>query len=894
MYRSALFTVWHRPTSMASRRRQPQHGHHCARFTIPVVVAALMLMGACVPSVSDVSASRPLVARPNTWRATGSMSTARTGHTATLLPNGRVLVVGGASVVDRPPLRTAELYDPSTGLWTPTTLPMAFPVVVSRVGHTATLLANGLVLVAGGDDGEGGATALLYDPRSGRWTATGRMQQARRDHTATLLPSGQVLVAGGDASGSRGTASAELYDPVRGSWTATGSMQGPRRFHTATLLPDGRVLVAGGAGNDHLSSAEVYDPRKGIWAPTGTMTTARVGHTATLLPNGKVLVTGGCCDASGSVALSSAELYDPITGRWARTADMTSARGGHAATLISDGRVLVAGGTAGGTTGYYGYSYYPAYNPPYLTSTELYDPRTARWTLVGPMNSARAAYTATLLPSGHVLVAGGVNTTISADILADAELFTPGASPSVRLFPTVLSFARQRIGLSSVGQTVTVTNTGTVPLAVSSVGFTATVASDYAITSTCPTMPIAPGQTCAISVRFAPVAAGTHTATLVVTDNAPDSPQLIALSGLGFAASDANRWTATGSMTSVRQEHTATLLPDGTVFVAGGCTRGGFGGEGIDMCSPPLASAELYDRRTGRWTVTGRMGNARADHRAILLSTHAVLVVGGRNDGSAELYDVHRAHWSTTDSLHVPRLAFTATLLSNGQVLVAGGATPDFYQTIEGIASAELYDPARGTWTPTASMATRRWDHTATLLPSGRVLVAGGEAECDQKGGTCTGLSDAELYNPRTGTWRMTGSMIAGRRLHTATLLTNGQVLVVGGYGNDREAPLRSAELYDPRSGTWRTTGSMQTAFVRASATLLPSDQVLVVGIPEDLNNPFNAFNAELYDPRTGRWSAGSMLMKRGGLTATVLPNGNVLVVGGSTASAELYTPKRR
>jgi N-acetylneuraminic acid mutarotase len=269
------------------------------------------------------------------------------------------------------------------------------------------------------------------------------------------------------------------------------------------------------------------------------------------------------------------------------------------------------------------------------------------------------------------------------------------------------------------------------------------------------------------------------------------------------------------------------------------------------------------------------------------LPTHAVLVAGGRDDGSAELYHVQGARWATTGRLRVPRIAFTATLLRNGKVLVAGGAAPDSYQTIEGIASAELYDPARGTWTLTGSMATRRWDHTATLLPGGRVLVAGGEDECDQKGGTCTGMSDAELYDPRTGTWSTTGSMITGRHLHTATLLSTGQVLVAGGYGNDAAAPLRSAELYDPRRGTWRATGSMQTAFARASATLLPSGQVLVVGTPWSSNNPFDA---ELYDPHTGRWIAGSVLMKRYGLTATLLPDGKVLVAGGSTASAELYT----
>jgi hypothetical protein len=325
-------------------------------------------------------------------------------------------------------------------------------------------------------------------------------------------------------------------------------------------------------------------------------------------------------------------------------------------------------------------------------------------------------------------------------------------------------------------------------------------------------------------------------------------------------------------------QQTATLLQNGQVLLP--------------------AAAELYNPATGKWAATGTMGTARASgYTATVLQNGQVLVAGGVEAGvnmtvtsGAELYNPATGTWAATGSMTTARTGHTATLLPNGQVLVAGGEAC-VTSTCAYLASAELYNPATGTWTPTASMTVARYGHTATLLPNGQVLVAGPG-------------SSAELYNPAAGTWAATGSMTSPHFGALAGLLANGQVLVVCGV-DDPGVPPCAADLYNPATGTWASDG---VAFLSAarnySVTLLNNGQVLISGGENGVYPAKETVTtaARLFDPATGASTVtGDMTIPREFHTLIVLPNGQVLAAGGETqnnkgqfsvtASAELYTP---
>jgi len=332
------------------------------------------------------------------FRATGSMAAARSYQTATLLANGKVLVAGGFTSNGQS-VASAEVYDPVAGTFTAT----ANNMPNKAAGHTGTLLGNGKVLVVGG----GNSSAQLYDPATNSWSATGGSGQ-RTYHAAVRLANGKVLIAGGSDNSGKTTNTAQLFDPATSSFSATGNMVVSRDWHSATLLPDGRVLIVGGrtsSGNNytHAASAEIYNPATGVFSATTAMSTARSGHTAVLVA-GKILVSGGA-NTNTTAALVSAEQYDPASGTWSATGSMGTARRVFTSTVIG-GSVLAVGGYNGSTR---------------HASTDFFSGTSFKaW---GAMAGPRIGHTATLLSNGTVLVVGGQGA--AGTSVATAELYVP-------------------------------------------------------------------------------------------------------------------------------------------------------------------------------------------------------------------------------------------------------------------------------------------------------------------------------------------------------------------------------------------------------------------------------------------------------------------------------------
>jgi len=335
-----------------------------------------------------------------TFSPAGSLAEARGEHTATPLPDGRVLVVGGRDAGRR--LATAEIWDPTT-----TTFGPAGSLARPRYGHKATALPDGRVLILGGwwdhQSDKFATTVEIWDPATGAFSPAGKLSGIGFGHSVTQLPDGRILVVGGEVSGDE-SARAQVWDPTTGAFNRAGSLAQRRRSHTATLLADGRVLVVGGERrNRAVVTAETWDPQTERFSPAGSLIKKRKEeHTTTLLTDGRVLVVGG--------RHVLAEVWDPVTATFSPAGSLAEARR-HSAWLLPDGRVLVVGG--GGNR--------LDVRP---TSAEIWDPATETFSPAGSSAEGRAGhYTHTLLPDGRVLVIGGWDG--NATPIASAEVWEP-------------------------------------------------------------------------------------------------------------------------------------------------------------------------------------------------------------------------------------------------------------------------------------------------------------------------------------------------------------------------------------------------------------------------------------------------------------------------------------
>lgn len=333
------------------------------------------------------------VTGPGTLSHATPMSVARSAHSATTLADGRILVAGGFTTAGSS--LGAEVFDPKTERFTP--LP---PMHVTRHSHTATSLPDGRVLIAGGYAAGGTTNSIeLFDPRSNTFKPAGALLGARADHIAVLLDNGKVLFAGGLGPDWDFLETAEVYDPATGRSTPTGPMSVERESHVGVKLRDGRVLIVGGhrdrrAAITLYASAELYDPRSGRFSPTGSMTTRRHKHAGLLLPDGRVLITGGSDERDNRGVYDSSELFDPRSGTFSAGPSLRLGRYKHSGSmvLLTDGRVLLGGGAP---------------------QAEVYDPRANTFAFVegAPRMAGQFSAVATTLDGGALIVGGYGNGT---------------------------------------------------------------------------------------------------------------------------------------------------------------------------------------------------------------------------------------------------------------------------------------------------------------------------------------------------------------------------------------------------------------------------------------------------------------------------------------------------
>lgn len=339
-----------------------------------------------------------------------------------------------------------------------------------------------------------------------------------------------------------------------------------------------------------------------------------------------------------------------------------------------------------------------------------------------------------------------------------------------------------------------------------------------------------------------------------------------------------NSWSSAGSLLTPRGNHTATVLPSGKVLIAGGSTP----------TNTTFASAELYDPTTNSWSSASPLTTARSGHTASWLSGGKVLVAGGMGTGgvflsSVEIYDWLSNTWSSGSPMTTTRSGHVAESLSDGRVLVAGGRNGTYLN------SAEVYDPSTGSWTEAGSMAARRYRATATWMNSGKVLVAGGYNSTSHE------LSSAEVFDPDTLGWTPAGNMSVPRTGHTATLLNNGKVLVTGG-DTAFITGTTSAQIYDPATNSWTSALTMGSERTTHTATLLNSGRVLIAGGRRhgSITTEYLA-SSELYDPLSGKWAAAAgMSIGRAWQGLAVLNDGRVLAAGldsATSSSAQIYNP---
>ncbi|WP_413292987.1 kelch repeat-containing protein [Bdellovibrio sp. HCB185ZH] len=824
-------------------------------------------------------------------------SNRRVHNSATTLADGRILVSGGTSL-DSPiaALNSAEVYNPSTSRWSDVA-----PLAQARAHHTATLLGNGKVLVvAGVNQSTYFASAELFDPLTNTWSSAGSMTVARSHHSATLLQDGRVLIAGGATSLGSWTASMEIYDPITNSWSSAGTtLPEPRMNHAAVLLNDGKVFFVGGQNPPViLTTTAIYNPNGApTWGSAPTLTTGRTLLTASLLKDGRVVVIGGLASTGNPSPLVN--IFDSASpSAFATGTPLTTARYGHTATTV-DNSVIVTGGfsnnsasaalddsliySAGANTwsslgslkngartlhtanrsGDYLYLLNGRDgNSSPINLVEKIDISKFSWKLEGSMATGRAVHVTLPLPNGKVLIAGGLSNPSSSvmNYLDSSEIFDPATGqwsagpslPTKRLWATSTRLNDGRfLIVGGVDETMT------------------------RVTSTLFYNPTTNSWSAGPSIAMGRIG---HSASLL-----PDG-RVIIMGGNEntgiFPPSNktdifdptTNQWTAGPNMLTAVAEHTAVTLNDGTILLVGGLTT--------TTLNSASAVVQLYNPSTNSFTAKASQSVGRYQANVTILPSGKVLSLGGLNAAqailaSSEIYDPSANTWTAGANLNIPRRAHNSISLPSGKILITGGTASSSFP-LTPASSNEIYDPVANTFSvDKVGFANVHSLGTLVKLADGKILMAGG-VDPNYTVGTTETYTEGQL----NVSWINNTALLHGRAGNTATVIKNGMVLFTGGQPYAEAAAFsNTTAIYDPDTNTMIAGPDMAEARFYHTATLLPSGKVFVAG---GINmTTGESTTGEIYDPNSNTFTSVALPRARYLHSAFVLPNGRLLLTGG-------------
>lgn len=669
-------------------------------------------------------------------------------------------------------------------------------------------LTDGTLLITGGLGPDQDPTmamaqvsADIYDPERGRVVWSGTMLHPHAGHTTTLLDDGRVLIAGG------GVPYAELFDPASRSFTAAANMADSRTGHSATKLPDGRVLVVGG-GATSAQTCQIYDPSQNAWGNAPSLAVARQWHVAvlnTLVDPAVVLVVGGTGNGSSGNDFRTPEVYEPIANTWTAYAKIPTgigagANGGNAL-LLPDGGVLVS----------------PTWNESLgdanRNDSSSYVFTGTGWTSWGVCNDGLIGQSALMLPDGQPYSMGSYGDGSGCNFIK-----TQFIDRHLRVFSPTMSAGSYCIPVSSLSlddvrrEANTVVTPGGWVLQAGGLQFYAcgyNILDSVSVLRTS-AMISADAGTLQGNGRLDAVAAPLWSGDVIVTGGNDGTASLATAEVVSGATGAVLRSLP---LSAPRSQHTATLLRDGRVLVAGG----------VDDAGTPLATVDVLNPADGGTVLGLSLHHARAAHTATLLGDGRVLLIGGVSDGgvtsTSELFDPATGQSVDTGPLTQRRSHHGAALLPDGTVVVAGGQIGSSV-----LRSAERFSLDAGSFLPLSDLATSRTDFTITEV-AGQAVVVGGSSTA---GSSHTPLASVEVLPADAGAWVAGPSLSTARYGHTASVLPSGLVVVAAGY--NAASPLSSTELLDPQSGAFSAGPNLLGPRGRHAAVVAGGRALLIGG----------------------------------------------------------------